>query len=54
MGIEFFYRHIVTLLLKVNTTLGYKRDDNFSTSSRIDIFLPIFVKINTQNESISI
>jgi len=48
MGIEFFYRHIVTLLLKVNINMAYRRDDNFSTSSRIDIFLPIFVKINTQ------
>jgi hypothetical protein len=54
MGIEFFYRHIVTLLLKVNTTLGYRRDNKISTSSRIDIFLPIFVTNNTHaNESIS-
>lgn len=38
MVIVFFYRHIVTLLLKVNTNMAYKRDNNFSTSSRIVIF----------------
>lgn len=38
MGIEFFYRHIVTLLLKVNTDMVYRRDNNISTSSRIVIF----------------
>jgi hypothetical protein len=54
MGIEFFYRHIVTLLMKVNTNIVYRRDNNISTSSRIVIFLPIFVTLtHAKNESIS-
>jgi len=38
MGIEFFYRRSVTLLLKVNTTLGYRRDNNFFFRHELTFF----------------